>query len=208
MGTRESILKVAKEEFLQGGYEGVSLRKIAAKCNITTGAIYGIFKNKNEIFATLVEDDLRELERKICNASDHFKPKERPPHQSNQEYMMAYTKIELELLMDLLEDYGDSIELVVFHSKGSHYENALDFFIQKEVTGNLKFLEQSLGRKLTFVEVQIVHHVSNGFVTGILELFRKPLSKRDRNHYISRLVTFYLNGWSGLLTIDKNMEEL
>ncbi|MFI3202301.1 MAG: helix-turn-helix domain-containing protein [Eubacteriales bacterium] len=44
------ILEVAKQEFLANGFEKASMRTIASKACVTTGALYARFPNKDEMF--------------------------------------------------------------------------------------------------------------------------------------------------------------
>ena len=50
----ESILSVARQEFLCKGYKETSMRNIAQKANVGLSNIYNYFKNKDEIYKTVV----------------------------------------------------------------------------------------------------------------------------------------------------------
>ena len=50
----ESILSVARQEFLRKGYKEASMRNIAQKANVGLSNIYNYFKNKGEIYKTVV----------------------------------------------------------------------------------------------------------------------------------------------------------
>src|SRR3954447_2696441 len=52
--TRERILTVANELFIEQGYEGTSLREIADRLDITKAALYYHFRSKDEILTTLL----------------------------------------------------------------------------------------------------------------------------------------------------------
>lgn len=54
--TLETILAVASREFLQKGFQGASLRSIVKQAGVTTGAFYGYFKSKEELFDALVKE--------------------------------------------------------------------------------------------------------------------------------------------------------
>ncbi len=50
---REKIIKTARLLFPKYGYNGISIRAIASKAKLTTGAIYFHFKNKKDIYKTI-----------------------------------------------------------------------------------------------------------------------------------------------------------
>jgi TetR/AcrR family transcriptional regulator, repressor for uid operon len=53
--TRTRLLKAATHMFLIDGYASVSVRDLAAACGLTTGAIYGRFRNKAEMLVGAIE---------------------------------------------------------------------------------------------------------------------------------------------------------
>ena len=52
--TVKSIIQAAKREFYEYGYKSSSLRRIVKDAGVTTGAFYGYFKNKEELFDYVV----------------------------------------------------------------------------------------------------------------------------------------------------------
>ena len=54
--TRERILECAKAEFLAKGYRAAQLKSIASAAQVTTGAIYRHFKDKNDPLLKLCKD--------------------------------------------------------------------------------------------------------------------------------------------------------
>ena len=59
--TEAKLLASAKSEFLEKGYAKASLRKICANAGMTTGALYFFFKDKEDLFRSIVEKPFREL---------------------------------------------------------------------------------------------------------------------------------------------------
>jgi AcrR family transcriptional regulator len=53
--TKEKIMLVSLELFAKDGYEAVSVRMIAEKLGVTKGALYKHYKNKQDIFDSIVE---------------------------------------------------------------------------------------------------------------------------------------------------------
>lgn len=78
--TRDLLLRAAETVFVRDGYEGAELGEIAALAGRTKGAIYGHFKNKEDLFiALLVErtrqhvDRMRELLVRSTSTAQNLK---------------------------------------------------------------------------------------------------------------------------------------
>src|SRR3954468_12544207 len=51
--TRAALLEAARALVRESGYERTTLEKVAKRAGMTTGAIYGNFKNRDELFIAL-----------------------------------------------------------------------------------------------------------------------------------------------------------
>ena len=58
---RRSILDAARDAFVRYGYEGVSMRQLAEKVGCSHGNLYLHFKDKDELFDTLVEESFEQF---------------------------------------------------------------------------------------------------------------------------------------------------
>lgn len=56
MNTRERIWREALRLFAEKGYEGVSVKEIASEVGIKDSSIYNHYKNKQEIFDTILDE--------------------------------------------------------------------------------------------------------------------------------------------------------
>lgn len=59
--TKEKLLQSARAEFIAKGYQGASLRSICKNSGLTTGALYFFFKDKDDLFTSLVSPQLNAL---------------------------------------------------------------------------------------------------------------------------------------------------
>ena len=80
--TLDNILNAAKKEFLAKGFKTSSLRNIVKTANVTTGAFYGYFKSKEELFDMLVKEQYKLLMKKYKQAQSDFS-KLTPEQQKN-----------------------------------------------------------------------------------------------------------------------------
>jgi AcrR family transcriptional regulator len=58
---RQAILDAAADSFAHDGYASVSLRAVAEAVGLSHGAIYGYFKDKDELFEALVQQSFDQL---------------------------------------------------------------------------------------------------------------------------------------------------
>ena len=78
--TLDDILSAAKAEFSEKGFQSASLRRIVKNAGVTTGAFYGYFKSKEELFDALVGEQYDMLMGMFCetqNALQGFRQKNR-----------------------------------------------------------------------------------------------------------------------------------
>ncbi len=74
---RNQILSAARVVFERDGGLSAGMRSIATQAGCTTGAIYGIFSGKEEIYAALLTDSLNRLSQTVAAASGRqAKPEE------------------------------------------------------------------------------------------------------------------------------------
>lgn len=64
---RDKILKTARQLLPKYGYNGISIRAIAMRAKLTTGAIYFHFKNKKEIYKTICFEAIEMLIEKFID---------------------------------------------------------------------------------------------------------------------------------------------
>lgn len=60
--SKERILEVAREQFVQNGYRDVSMRAIAKELGYSPGSLYYHFREKAELFSAMTADDFRRLD--------------------------------------------------------------------------------------------------------------------------------------------------
>jgi len=74
---RENILNIERELFVQDGYDGVSMRRVAEKIEYSPTAIYLHFADKEELFRELCYRDFERLVDVFQNSAISTDPIER-----------------------------------------------------------------------------------------------------------------------------------
>ena len=62
----------AKAEFLEKGYKDASLRNIVKSVGMTTGAFYGYYKSKEELFEAIVGEHYEYILKRFIKAQQEF----------------------------------------------------------------------------------------------------------------------------------------
>src|SRR3990167_474473 len=59
--TRAKVLAAARRLFSEQGYEGATIRDIAAAAGMSTGAVFANFTDKSDLFREIMDDDMEAL---------------------------------------------------------------------------------------------------------------------------------------------------
>ncbi len=86
--TREKILDVAAELFVENGYSGTPLSLIASKLDFTKAALYYHFKNKADILTGILNPLLDEIDELLRETPEQF-----PEAEKRWEFMIAYSEL-------------------------------------------------------------------------------------------------------------------
>lgn len=70
--TLELIHTAAKAEFMEKGFQSASLRNIVKNAGVTTGAFYGYYDSKKELFAALVDPAYEHMMSRYEQAHAYF----------------------------------------------------------------------------------------------------------------------------------------
>lgn len=120
MGTLDRILACGKDCFLKYTFKSAPLRKIVAEAGVTTGAFYGYFANKEELFYALTDETasgLMALLDSVASDMNAFLPEEKVFKMCNA-YISRIPEI-----VDYLLAHRDAMRLIISCSQGTKYEN-------------------------------------------------------------------------------------
>ncbi len=131
--TQEAILCAACKEFLQKGFHNATLRHIAAEAEVTTGAIYFFFQNKEDLFIhilrPLFDDIQRVLEERFVEYQNQAKQRRFSTQAQDFEeamdilQIMLHHKEAMQIILDnrdqpyVVEKMDQLVELVEAHSR-------------------------------------------------------------------------------------------
>lgn len=201
-GVSERILSCAMEEFLEKGYSEASLRVIAAKAGTTTGSIYSRFKDKEGLFAAIVEPAADHLIHEFVSVQEAFHAIE--PEQQPQ-MMNQYVTSGMEEMLDYIYDNFEVFQLLLDASYGTKFQDFVEQMAQIETEYTYKFMEAIHFQDVhgTEIPADFIHIMTRALFESIFEVVRHKMEKEKAIQYIRMLEKYHYGGWNTILHFDE-----
>ena len=196
--TLQRILSAAAEEFSRKGFRSASLRSIAAGAGVTTGAFYGYFKSKDQLFDALVGKQYRhllDLYYEILHGFTALTP------QQQQTGMEDQSISAVNRMTDYIYDNLPAFQLILTCSQGTRYENLVHdmAMLDVEATHNFAKTMVSSGVPIRPVEEKVEHMLTSGMFSAYFEIVIHGIPRQEADKYIGTLLEFYSAGWQKIM---------
>lgn len=192
--TLELIHEAAKAEFMEKGFQAASLRNIVKTAGVTTGAFYGYYNSKEELFAALVDEPYEYMVGRYREAHEFFEnlPMEQQPEQMG--------KMSEECMNDVLEysyGYMDEFYLILRCSEGTKYAGMIDDMVELEVESTHKYYKvlEQLGTPAPKIDERLEHMMATGMLNAYFEMILHRMPFEDAKVFFRQLNDFYTAGW-------------
>lgn len=194
LSTLQVILITGKNEFMEKGYSGASLRNIAREAGVTTGAFYGYFKSKAELFDALVSNAYHDFLERYCRAQKEF------ADQPYEKQAVSVGEISGECMVDLLNyayDHIDAFKLILCCSKGTKYERLIDDIVDIEVNATHEYIKvlRSMGKNVPDIDPVLEHILITGMFNAFFEMIIHDMPRAQAQEYLKEMRAFYTAGW-------------
>ena len=164
------ILQSAKEEFLEKGFLGASLKEICRKAQVTTGALYKRYQGKEALFCAVVAETVEDLEA-YAAAKTCMNPKEFTDEmlvkswKMDKEYMLRWFKF--------LYDRYDGFLLLIKGAQGTCYAEFQHDWVQRMSDESYIYYQEAYHRGLTKKEISRLelHIMLTAFWVTVFEPF-------------------------------------
>lgn len=192
--TLDMIHAAAKTEFLEKGFKSASLRNIVKTAGVTTGAFYGYYNSKEELFSALVEEQYETMMERYCKAQQDFAalpPEEQPENMGG---------ISGQCMHDMLlyaYEHLEVFKLLLCCSEGTRFSGMIDEMVEIEIKGTHDYLAvlESLGKPSPEIDPRLEHILTTGMFNAFFELIIHEMPLNEAENYLVELREFYTAGW-------------
>ena len=186
------IIEAAKTEFLQNGFQSASIKNIAKRAGVTTGALYTRYKGKNGLFHSLIEDFLQALDEE---RKDNRKAYMKYCVDKNFDSFLNSIEKEIAGYIDILFKHYDESKLLLCCSKGSSVETIFSEMMKNKVSETKTFIKENIDSDISKMKLDLVELLMNQQFNAYTLIIEKGYSKDETIEYIKILGEFIGAGW-------------
>ena len=196
--TLTRIHQAAKAEFLEKGFRGASLRNIVKSVGMTTGAFYGYYKSKEELFEALVGEPHDYLIGRFKDAQREFAQLH---HEQQPEVMGDISGLCMYDMLHYAYAHLEECKLILCCSEGTRFSGLIDEMVEIEVESTHTYLAvlNELGRPSPKIDPKLEHILITGMFHTFFELVIHEMPLRDAENYIREMRAFYTAGWMKIM---------
>lgn len=196
--TLEMIHTAAKKEFLKKGFKSASLRNIVKLAGVTTGAFYGYYDSKEDLFDALVGKQYETMMNCYRKAQQDFA--ELPPEQQPENMGSISGQCMHEMLLYAYENL-DEFKLILCCSEGTRFAGMIDEMVEIESKGTHDYqaVLESLDRPTKSIDPRLEHILITGMFNTFFELVIHKMPLEQAENYLVELREFYTAGWMKIM---------
>lgn len=196
--TYENILNASRKEFLANGFRGASLRNIAREAGVTTGAFYGYFKSKEQLFDALVAEPYNMIVKKFREAQDAFSSL---PVEEQPKHMADISGSCMDWMVHYIYEHFDTFKLLLCCAEGTRYENFIHSMVEIETQATHRFLSvlRQLGSAAKEIDPKLEHILISGLFSAFFEIVIHDMPEDRAIEYVRELREFYTAGWQKIM---------
>lgn len=192
--TLEAIHTSAKAEFLEKGFRAASLRSIVKTAGVTTGAFYGYYDSKEELFEALVGEQYDTFLGAYKKTIWEFR------EMSPQKQIENLGTFSFQCVHDMLLYAYDNLtefKLLLCCSEGTPFAGMLDEMVEIETKATHDFQEtlDRIGKPSPHIDPQLEHILITGMFNAYFELIIHEIPMEQAETYLSQMWDFYCAGW-------------
>ncbi|MBQ4377779.1 MAG: TetR/AcrR family transcriptional regulator [Treponema sp.] len=199
--TLQNINEIATAEFLEKGFRGASLREIVKKAGVTTGAFYGYYKSKEELFSALVKPHAQTVSSLFGNLIEQFKSLPKSEWAKN---MATFSKQGVVKIYEYAFNHKDAFRLILNASEGTEFENFVHNLVEQEIEITHIFYKEmeAQGYKPYAFDPTLEHIIISGEFAAIFELIIHDIPFEEGINCAQNIHDFYEAGWQSVLKLN------
>ena len=201
--TKEKLLASAEHEFMEKGYQGASLRNICKNAGVTTGALYFFFKDKDDIFASLVAPVLGSIRTMMEAHMQQELQEVKGELQEGQDDFSDDVYASQRIIHELYQNY-DRVQLLLTKSQGSSLAGCIDEFVAF-TEKNYRMLADAQAKVcgVSAPDDYTIHWMAHMQIDAFVHLLTHEPDEEKAVAHLGDILKYLLAGWYALFQRDE-----
>lgn len=179
---RKNICETALKEFSAKGFQKASMRSIAGNAGITVGNLYRYFRDKEDLFCSVISPAHGRLMNLVNECIELIK------HESDAGFIEFIS----EKILDICKEHKTELLVLFEGSTGTRYESAREDMItvvENFLRGIYDVKENK--KRIAVEEPYLLHVIATGFVEGMIMIARHFENAERLRDAASQFISFY-----------------
>lgn len=191
------VLKAAREEFMEYGFENASMRRIGERCGMTAAGLYRHCRDKADLFRELVSPSVEKINEWL---EAHISRSIGTLETENPD---LWNDSEIDMMRDLIYPNMEEYRLLLVKAQGTDYENFLHDLTEQHQEKILELLPLLKEKGYTPKEIspKELHLLLSAYMTALFEPVVHGYTREEAYRCLETVEMFFLPGWKNVLGI-------
>ena len=157
---------------------------------MTTGAFYGYYKSKEELFEAIVGEHYEYIRNRFIKAQQEFAEL---PAAQQPEVMSDISGICMYDILYYAYEHLEECKLILCCSEGTKFAGLIDEMVE------IEDVLRKLGRPSPHIDPSLEHILITGMFHTFFELIIHEMPIKDAENYVREMRAFYTAGWMKIM---------
>ena len=194
------VNKAIKEEFLEKGFDGASIRSIGARAGMTSAGLYRHYADKEAMYGAMVEPLIGEI--KSWTAKHMEKKYAIVDGETPDSEIIGESFVDM--VREVILPRRDEFKLLMTCSAGTKYENFIHEYAgenQKELVEAIRYLRDK-GFPARDIDEEELHMLISAYLTACFEPIIHDCDDAKIEKYLDTIQKFFMPGWQSIMGLD------
>ena len=199
--SHEKVKIAIREEFLEKGYEGASVRSIGLRAGMTSAGLYRHYADKEAMFDSLVEP----LVESIKAWTDRHTARKYDLVDSDVQGSNLFGETFFDLIREVILPRREEFILLMSRSSGTKYEHFLHDYAEENQKKFLEAIKYLKAKEYPVIDIseEELHMLLSAYLTACFEPIIHDYDDESVVKYLNTVQEFFMPGWLRIMGVKQ-----
>ena len=194
------VNRAIREEFLEKGYEGASVRSIGARAGMTSAGLYRHYADKASMFESIVAPLIEEIKAWTVR----HKKRKYELADGTVDKSILFGETFIDLIREVILPRKDEFKILMKCSAGTKYESFVHDYILENQASIMQAKDHlaSLGYKVRNINEAELHMLLSAYLTACFQPIIHDYDDTQLDRYLNTVQEFFMPGWLMVMGVN------